>query len=88
MKGFKQATIHPIDLAIVNVHRLYQMSTQSQMLMSPFQFRIKLANKYLQLRADVNVSSSTSSPHLPSDTHLYKCHFLGKIPPCLSRKPS
>ena len=47
VKRFKRATIHPIYLAIVNVYSLYQLSTQSQMLMSPFQFRLKLANKYL-----------------------------------------
>ena len=56
--------------------------------MSHVQFRIKLANKCSPSRAGIDLTSSETSPQLPSDAHLHDCHFVSKIVPRSSGKPS
>ena len=54
--------------------------------MSLVQFR--KASKQMLTRAGIDLTLSASSPQLPPDAHLHKCHFLSKIPPRSSGKPS
>ena len=63
------------------------MSTQSERNMSHVQFQIKLATQMLT-RAGIYHTSSASSPRLAPDACLHDHHFLGKIPPHSSGKPS
>ena len=55
--------------------------------MSHVKFQIKLATQMFT-RASIDHTSSASFPQLPQDACLHDHHFLGKIPPCLSGKPS
>ena len=87
VKWYKRATFHLIDLAIVNAYILYQMSTQTEKHMSHVQFRIKLATQMLT-RAGIDLTSTVSSPRLPPHARLHERHFLAKLPPRSSGKPS
>ena len=82
VKLYKRATFHSIDLTITNAYILYEMSTQTERSMSHVQFWINLT------RASIDLTLSASFPWLPPDACLHEHHFLDKIPPCSSKKPS
>ena len=63
------------------------MTTQTEKNISHVQFQINLATQMLT-RASIDLTSSATYPLVPPDAHLHECHFLDKIPPRSSGKPS
>ena len=76
-----------LENAIVNAYILYRLSVQDGRKLDHKQFRIELAKQLLG-----NADSHTDPPNhfnvLPPPAQLTERHFLEKVQPCTSGRPS
>ena len=85
-KWWRRAFFHLLDVAVVNAYIMYQQSAQGPKLTHKM-FRVELAKEML-LYAGLDTQAIPRTPSLPLSSRLTERHFLEKIPPTKSGKPT
>ena len=88
LKWWRRAFFHLVDNAIVNSYILYTLSEQADRKLDHKQYRIQLARQLLGGSDDHTHPHNRRLSGLPPPARLTERHFLEKVPPCSSGRPS